>query len=68
MNESHPFDARHHTPDSVAATGRCSQHGVDSCSEPAVISFQDRHMRWQSGCARALDELVARGEVSLPQS
>lgn len=68
MNESYPFEARHHSSGSVAATGRCSQHGVDTCSEPAVISFQDRHLRWQSGCGRALDELVARGEVSPPRS
>jgi len=28
-----------------------------------VVSFQDRHGEWQSGCARALEELVERGEI-----
>lgn len=64
MNESHPYDARCHRTGSVAAQGRCSQHGIKSCSEPPVVSFQDRHNRWQSGCPRALDELTARGGVS----
>ena len=66
MNESFPYDANYHRAGTIAASGRCSQHGVDSCSEPAIISFQDRHMRWQSGCQRALGELVARKEISPP--
>lgn len=64
MHESYPYDAKRHRAGSVAAQGRCSQHGVNSCSEPPVVSFQDRHDRWQSGCARALKELTARGEIS----
>lgn len=68
MHESFPYGAAYHRPGSVAAQGRCSQHGVDSCFEAPVISFQDRHDRWQSGCQRALDELVARGEISPPRS
>ena len=66
MHESFPYDARYHRPTSVAAAGRCSQHGVDSCQETPIMSFQDRHNRWQSGCQRALKELVARGEISPP--
>lgn len=64
MHESYPYDAKYHRAGSVAARGRCSQHGLDSCKEPPVISFQDRHDRWQSGCARALQELTARGEIA----
>jgi hypothetical protein len=66
VNPSHPYDKGHHLPGSVAARGRCSQHGVDSCEEEPVVSFQDRHGRWQSGCHRALKELTARGEISPP--
>ena len=66
VDESFPYEARYHRPSSVAAAGRCSQHGVDSCEETPIISFQDRHNRWQSGCQRALDELVARGEIAPP--
>ena len=66
MHESFPYDARYHRPTSKAAAGECSQHGVDCCQETPVISFQDRHDRWQSGCQRALDELVERGEISRP--
>jgi hypothetical protein len=65
---SFAYDAKHHNPRSVAATGRCSQHGVGSCSEPPVISFRDRHNRWQSGCERTLAELVERGEIAPPFS
>lgn len=64
VHESYPYDAKRHRAGSVAAQGRCSQHGVNSCSEPPIVSFQDRHDRWQSGCARALKELTARGEIS----
>jgi hypothetical protein len=60
------YDPSFHRVGSVAASGRCSQHGVDSCSEEPVISFRDRNNRRQSGCARALDELVARGEILPP--
>jgi hypothetical protein len=68
MHESFPYDARYHRPSSKAAAGECSQHGIDSCRERPVISFQDRNNRWQSGCQRALDELVARGEISPPST
>ncbi len=64
MHESFPYDARYHRPSSKAAAGECSQHGIDSCKETPIISFQDRNNRWQSGCQRAHDELVARGEIS----
>ncbi len=66
MNPSHPYDSAFHRPGSVAAQGRCSQHGVDSCKQEPLVSFQDRHGRWQSGCQRALEELTARGEISPP--
>jgi enterochelin esterase-like enzyme len=66
VHESFSYDARYHRPSSKAAVGECSQHGIDSCKETPVISFQDRNNKWQSGCQRALDELVARGEISPP--
>jgi len=28
-----------------------------------VVSFQDQHGDWQSGCQRALEELVDREEI-----
>lgn len=64
MNESYVYDARHHRASSIAAQGRCSPHGRDTCAEDPVVSFLDRHNRWQSGCERALQELLARGEIS----
>ena len=66
VNRAYPYDATRHQRDTVAASGRCSQHGKDLCSEPPVVSFQDRHQRWQSGCERALAELVFRREVLPP--
>ena len=69
MNPSYPFDPDLHEPGSLAAGGRCSHHaqdGVDSsgtCTGEAVVSFQDRHGDWQSGCSGALEELVERGEI-----
>lgn len=66
MNPSYPYDASRHHRDTVAATGRCSQHGKDLCSDPPVVSFQDRNGRWQSGCERALAELVFRREIVPP--
>jgi hypothetical protein len=66
MSPSLPYDVRHHRPGTAAAAGHCSWHGT-TCSESPVISFQDSHGWWQSGCQRALDELVSRGEISPPQ-
>lgn len=68
MNPSYPYDPELHEPGSVAAQGRCSQHGTGSdergdCTGEAVVSFQDRHGRWQSGCSLALEQLVERGEI-----
>jgi hypothetical protein len=68
VNDSFVFDAKYHHPKSVAFTGRCSQHGTGKCANEAVISFRDRHGRWQSGCERAKNELVARGEIAPPRS
>lgn len=61
-----PFDPRFHSAGSVAREGRCSQHGVGSCSAEPIISFVDRHGRRQSGCRRAQDELVSREEITVP--
>jgi hypothetical protein len=71
MNPPYPFDASLHSPDSVAAEGLCSQHGRDSaergtCLGEAIVSFKDRHDRWQSGCALALEQLVERREITPP--
>jgi hypothetical protein len=67
-NRSYPYDKDLHQPGSVAASGGCSQHGTGSdergtCAGDAVVSFQDRHGRWQSGCSLALEQLVERGEI-----
>lgn len=68
MYDSQPYDPSFHSPTSKAAAGRCSQHGQDTCTELPVVSFLDRHGRRQSGCQRALDELVARGEITPPRA
>ena len=69
MNDSYPYDPDLHEKGSVAAEGHCSQHGRDSaergfCTGEPVVSFQDRHGRWQSGCSLALEQLVERGEIA----
>jgi hypothetical protein len=66
VNPSYPYDPARHHRDTVAAAGRCSQHGKEVCDEPPVISFEDRNGRWQSGCDRALAELVLRREIVPP--
>jgi hypothetical protein len=68
VNPSYTFDPKFHEAGSVAAQGLCSQHGRDSadpggCTREAVVSFQDRDDRWQSGCSLALEQLVERGEI-----
>ena len=68
VNKSYPYDPDLHEKGSVAAQGICSQHGGDSpdresCAGEPVVSFQDRHGRWQSGCSVALKQLVERGEI-----
>ena len=68
MNPSYPYDPDLHEPGSVAARGRCSWHGEQGmsevgCEDEAVVSFEDRHGHWQSGCQRALEDLVAREEI-----
>ena len=69
MGESYPYDPSLHAEGSVAAQGLCSQHGNGSaergtCMGEAVVSFKDRHDRWQSGCSLALEQLVERGEIA----
>jgi hypothetical protein len=68
MNRSYTFDPDLHRAGSVAARGRCSWHGAEGaaevgCSGDPVVSFQDAQGRWQSGCQRALEDLVAREEI-----
>jgi hypothetical protein len=66
MHESFPYDAGYHRPGTVAAAGRCSWHGRTRCEDTPVVSFQDNYGWWQSGCQRALDELIARREIPPP--
>jgi len=68
VNASYPFDPDLHRPGSVAARGHCSWHGAEGadeigCAGGPVVSFQDAQGQWQSGCQRALEELVARREI-----
>jgi hypothetical protein len=68
MNPSYPFDPDLHPAGSLAARGGCSWHGADgasgsACDGEAVVSFQDRDGEWQSGCQRALEDLVKREEI-----
>ena len=63
-NPSYPFEPELHDAGSPGAEGRCSYHGADqSCAGAAVVSFQDRDGRLQSGCSTALEELVEGGEI-----
>jgi hypothetical protein len=65
-NTSLPYDPTLHRNGSAAAEGYCSHHGRDSastCTGEPVVSFQDRHGGWQSGCQLALEQLVERGEI-----
>ena len=68
MNQSQTYDPQLHEPGSPASQGRCSHHASDAeatgpCAGEAVISFQDRDGRWQSGCSLALTQLVEKGEI-----
>lgn len=68
MNPSYPYDPELHADGSAAARGQCSHHaegggGSGRCAGEAVVSFQDQHGEWQSGCSLALEELVERGEI-----
>ena len=68
MKPSYPFDPDLHAQGSDAASGLCSWHrqggpGRGGCDGEAVVSFQDRDGHWQSGCRRALEELVSREEI-----
>ena len=68
MNPSQTFDPSLHEAGSAAAQGQCSHHGPDgagtgACAGEAVVSFQDKNGRWQSGCSLALEELVEKGEI-----
>lgn len=71
MNLSYAYDPDRHEDGSPAAGGRCSHHargeetgaGGPDCTGEAVVSFQDRDGEWQSGCSRALEQLVEAGEI-----
>jgi hypothetical protein len=68
VNPSFPFDPDLHRPGTVAARGRCSWHGAEGAAEAGcegepVVSFQDPAGDWQSGCQRALEELVDREQI-----
>ena len=68
MNLSQTFDPELHDAGSPAAQGRCSYHAPDGdgagpCAGEAVVSYQDRDGRWQSGCSLALEQLVENGEI-----
>jgi hypothetical protein len=68
MNESQTYDPQLHEAGSPASQGQCSHHARDDgaasrCEGEAVISFQDRDGRWQSGCSLALEQLVESGEI-----
>ena len=68
MKTSYPYDPELHEAGSLAAQGRCSQHGGEGaeqggCAGEAVVSFQDDDGQWRSGCSLALEELVERGEI-----
>jgi hypothetical protein len=65
MYDTQPYASSLHSPGTKAARGACSWHGV-TCSQTPVISFQDSHGWWQSGCQRVVDELTARGEIAHP--
>ena len=68
MNKSYPFDPDLHEEGSVARAGRCSYHQAaggpsGECRGEAVVSYRDDEGRWQSGCARALEQLVEAGRI-----
>ncbi len=68
MRPSLAYDPERHAPGTPAAQGRCSWHAdadvaSDGCTGEAVVSFEDEAGEWQSGCQRALEELVEREEI-----
>lgn len=68
MNLSRAYDPQLHEAGTRAARGHCSHHSPDAegsgpCAGEAVVSFQDRDGRWQSGCSLALEQLVEKGEI-----
>ena len=68
MNKSQTYDPQFHEAGSRASRGQCSHYAEadeesGTCAGEAVISFQDRDGRWQSGCSLALKQLVEKGEI-----
>lgn len=66
--DAQPYDETLYAPGTVAAGGLCSWHGVDTCDNEPVVSFVDAQSRRQSGCVRAVHELVERGLMGTPRS
>ena len=66
MIVTRPYDPSWHGPSTVARGGRCSWHGVRTCDKLPVVSFLDESGDRQSGCERAVAELVARGLMKRP--
>jgi len=66
MIVTRPYDPSWHAPGTVARSGRCSWHGVKACEKPPVVSFHDASGDRQSGCERAVAELLARGLMKRP--
>lgn len=56
-----PFDALWHGVNTTARAEACSWHGPASCDKRPTISFEDAQGRRQSGCERAVQELIASG-------
>jgi len=63
--EAIPYDPTFHAEGTLAANGACSWHGATYPNEP-VVSFKDNSGDRQSGCERAVRELVERGELVRP--
>lgn len=65
MNLSRTYDPKFHEAGSMASRGQCSHHAQEAgpCAGEAIVSFQDRDGRWQSGCSLALEQLVEKGEI-----
>jgi hypothetical protein len=60
------YDPEFHASGTIAASGGCSWHGT-TCQNTPVASFRDSSGDRQSGCLRAVRELVERGEMVAPQ-
>jgi len=66
VRPSYAHDPKRHAPGTPGARGECSHHLRESgdCSGAAVVSFEDASGALQSGCALALEQLVAREDIA----